>query len=113
MSEKPAASRRSITSFAADDDIPVPTAEQLAAAKSAGEGLGFRSEKPAPAPAQRPAPKVRQPTFTDAVHVRCRPEDRARFEDFVWRNRVSKGEAMTLLLDLALTEEARKAKAGK
>ncbi|KQN90712.1 hypothetical protein ASE90_16525 [Sphingomonas sp. Leaf67] len=113
MTDKPAASRRAITSFAADDDLPLPTPEQLAAAKTAGEGLGFRSEKPTPAAPQRPAPKVRQATFTDAVHVRCRPEDRSRFEDFVWRNRLSKGDAMTLLLDYAEAEEQRKAEAAK
>lgn len=113
MSEKPASSRRSITSFSADDDIPVPTPEQLAVAKAAGEGLGFRSEKAAPVAPQRPAPKTRQATFTDAVHVRCRPDDRARFEDFVWRNRLSKGDAMTLLLDYALAEEQRRSDAAK
>lgn len=113
MSEKPAPSRRSITSFTADDDIPVPTPEQLAAAKAAGEGLGFRSEKAAPVTTPRPAAKTRQPNFTDAVHVRCRPEDRARFEDFVWRNRLSKGAAMTLLLDYALAEEQRQGDAAK
>jgi hypothetical protein len=87
MSEKPAASRRSITSFAADDDIPVPTAEQLAAAKSAGgAGLSLKSRSRTGAAA---APKVRQPTLP----TRCTSgavEDRARFEDFVWRNRVSR-----------------------
>ncbi|WP_267347079.1 hypothetical protein [Sphingomonas sp. GM_Shp_2] len=112
MTEKPAAAtRRSITSFADDDDIPVPTPEQLAAAKTAGEGLGFRSEKPAPPEPQRPAPRVRQAKYTDAIHVRSLPEDRARFEDFVWRNRLSKGEAMTRLLDYAEAEEQRRAEA--
>lgn len=113
MTEKPTPSRRSITSFAADDDIPVPTPEQLAAAKSAGAGLGFHSEKPTPAAPQRPAPKARKATFTDAIHVRARPEDRERFEEFVWRNRLSRGEGMTLLLDYALAEERRQADAEK
>ena len=112
MTDKPAApSRRSITSFADDDDIPVPTPQQLAAAKSAGEGLGFRSEKPAPAEPERPAPRVRQATFTDAIHVRSRPEDRQRFEDFAYRHRLSKGDAMTRLLDFAEAEEQRLSKA--
>lgn len=111
MTGKPATpSRRSITSFDEDDDLPIPTPEQLAAAKSAGEGLGFRSEKAAPAESQRPAPRIRQATFTDAIHVRSRPEDRQRFEDFTWRHRLSKGDAMTRLLDYAEAEEARLAK---
>ncbi len=112
MTDKPAAaSRRSITSFADDDDIPVPTPEQLAAARTAGEGLGFRSEKPAPSEPERPAPRVRRATFTDAIHVRARPEDRLRFEDFVYRQRLSKGDAMTRLLDFAEAEEQRRANA--
>lgn len=113
MTEKPnAPSRRSITSFADDDDIPMPTPEQRAAANSAGEGLGFRSEKLALAAPQRPARKVREAKYTDAIHVRSLPEDRERFEDFVWRNRLSRGEAMTRLLDYALAEEKRRAAAG-
>jgi hypothetical protein len=96
MSEKPAASRRSITSFAADDDIPVPTAEQLAAAKSAG-GAGLSPEKPLPHRRSGRRPR----SGSRPLPTRCTSgavEDRARFEDFVWRNRVSRGEAMTLLL---------------
>ena len=112
MTDKPAApSRRSITSFDDDDDIPLPTPQQLAAAKSAGEGLGFRSEKPAPPEPEQPAPRVRRATFTEAIHVRSRPEDHQRFEDFAWRHRLSKGEAMTRLLDYAEAEEQRQAKA--
>ena len=108
MTEKAApVSRRSIGSFAVDDDIPVPTPQQVAEAKSAGEGLGFRSEKPSPIAPAPPAKKVRQATFTDAVHVRARPEDRQRFEDFAYRHRLSKGDAMTRLLDLAEAEERR------
>lgn len=109
MTDKPAApSRRSITSFADDEDIPLPTAKQLAAAKSVGEGLGFHSEKPAPTESLRPAARVRQATFTDAIHVRSRPEDRQRFEDFAYRHRLSKGDAMTRLLDFAEVEERRR-----
>lgn len=108
MTEKPTApSRRSITSFADEDDIPIPTPAQLAAAKEAGEGLGFRSEKPSAPTPQTPQRRPRKATYTDAIHVRARPEDRVRFEDFVWRNRISKGEAMTRLLDYAEAEERR------
>ncbi len=112
MTDKSAApSRRSITTFTDDDDMPVPTAKQLAAAKSAGEGLGFVSEKPTPAEPPRPAARVRQATFTDAIHVRSRPEDRQRFEDFAYRHRLSKGDAMTRLLDFAEAEEQRRSAA--
>jgi len=114
MTEKPApTSRRSITSFAPDDDIPLPTPAQLAAAKTAGEGLGFRSEKPVSVVDHKRPRKIREVKYTDAIHVRSLPEDRERFEDFVWRNRLSKGEAMTLLLDYALAEEKRRAPIGK
>ncbi len=109
MTDQPtAASRRSITSFAGDDEIPMPTPQQLAHAKSAGEGLGFHSEKPASSAALRPVARVKQATFTDAIHVRSRPEDRQRFEDFAYRHRLSKGEAMTRLLDFAEAEERRR-----
>ena len=108
MTDKAApGSRRSIASFAADDDIPVPTPEQIVAAKAGGEGLGFRSEKATPSAPARPTPKPRQATFTDAIHVRARPEDRQRFEDFAYRQRLSKGDAMTRLLDFAEKEEER------
>lgn len=108
MTDKPGmTSRRSITSFADDVDVPVPTPQQLAAAKSAGEGLGFRSEKSTSAAPDRPVSRARQATFTDAIHVRSRPEDRRRFEDFAYRHRLSKGDAMTRLLDFAEAEEQR------
>lgn len=99
--------RSGIASFADDDQVPLPTPNQIAAAKSAGEGLGFRSEKPpvvesAPAKSRR-----REPTFTDAIHIRSRPADRQRFEDFAWRHRLSKGDAITRLLDYAEVEERR------
>lgn len=110
MSDKPV-SRRSIASFSTDDEIPVPTPQQLAAAKSVGEGLGFRSEKPpsSEAPETPAAARARQAKFTDAIHVRSRPEDRQRFEDFTYRHRLSKGDAMTRLLDFAEAEEQRRA----
>ena len=108
MNDKPTpGSRRSIVSFASEDEIPVPTPEQLAIAKTAGEGLGFRSEKPAAAEASRPRTKTKKQTFTDAIHVRSRPEDRQRFEDFAYRHRLSKGDAMKRLLDFAEAEERR------
>lgn len=108
MTDKPAATgRRSIASFSDADDIPAPTREQLAAARTAGEGLGFHSEKAATAEPVRAPAKTREANFSDAIHVRSRPEDRQRFEEFAWRNRLKKGEAMTLLLDYAEAEERR------
>lgn len=109
MTDKPAAgSRRSIVSFAGDDEIPPPTPQQLADARSAGEGLGFRSEKSAPSAPSRTSPRTREASFSDAIHVRSRPEDRQRFEEFAWRHRLKKGDAMTLLLDYAEAEERRR-----
>ncbi|WP_174278381.1 hypothetical protein [Sphingomonas bacterium] len=113
MTDKPAgASRRTIASFAGDDDIPPPTREQLAHARTAGEKLGFGSEKAVPAAAPRAAARAREASFNDAIHVRSRPEDRKRFEEFAWRNRLKKGEAMTLLLDYAEAEERRRSGTG-
>ena len=96
-----------MASFAGDDDIPPPTAEQLAHARTAGEELGFRSEKAVPAAASR----AREANFSDAIHVRARPEDRQRFEEFAWRHRLKKGDAMTLLLDYAEAEARRRLEA--
>lgn len=109
MTDKPAPKgRRSIASFAGDDEIPPPTPQQLAEARSAGEGLGFRSEKPALATAPRAAARAREANFSNAIHVRARPEDRERFEEFAWRNRLKKGDAMKLVLDYAEAEERRR-----
>lgn len=112
MTDKPAGgTRRSMASFAGDDDIPPPTADQLAQARTAGEGLGFHSEKAAPAAAPRSATRPREANFSDAIHVRARPEDRQRFEEFAWRQRLKKGDAMRLLLDYAEAEERRRSDA--
>lgn len=109
MTNKPInGSRRSIASFAGDDEIPPPTPQQLANARSAGEGLGFRSEKPAPAAVPRSTSRAREASFSDAIHVRARPQDRQRFEEFAWRHRLKKGDAMTMLLDYAEAEEHRR-----
>jgi hypothetical protein len=106
--------RKGIASFDDDDEIPVPTPKQVAAAKTAGEGLGFRSEKPAPALLSstgfekvRVGGNGRPAVFTANFHIRTRPEDRERFEDFAHRHRITKGEAMTRLLDFAEAEERR------
>lgn len=108
MSDKPATTgRRTMASFANEDEIQPPTKEQLAEARAGGEGLGFRSEKPAP----RVAARAREANFSDAIHVRARPEDRQRFEEFAWRHRLKKGDAMTLLLDYAEAEERRRSDA--
>lgn len=93
-----------------DDDIPVPTREQRAAAKQGGEKLGFKSE-PVEAPAKRPPAPVREAVYTANFHIRTTPEDRERYDEFAYRNRMKKGEAMKLLLDLAEEAEAARAKA--
>jgi hypothetical protein len=93
-----------------DDDIPVPTREQIAAAKQGGEKLGFKSE-PADASAKRPPAPAREAVYTANFHIRTTPDDRARYDEFAYRNRMKKGEAMTLLLDLAEEAEAARGKA--
>jgi hypothetical protein len=94
-----------------DDDIPVPTAEQRAAARQGGERLGFKSEPgdTAPKPASAPPP-VRAAVYTANFHIRTTPEDRDRYDDFAYRHRMKKGEAMRLLLDLAEEAEAARNK---
>jgi hypothetical protein len=92
-----------------DDDIPVPTPEQRKKAKQGGEKLGFKSE-PSEA-VKRPPAAARKAVYTENFHIRTTPEDRARYDDFAYRHRIKKGEAMTLLLTLA--EEAETARAAK
>ena len=97
-----------------DDDIPVPTAEQRAAARKGGERLGFKSEpaeldtRAATTPAALPA---RAAVYTANFHIRTTPADRDRYDDFAYRHRIKKGEAMTLLLDLAEEAEAARGRA--
>ncbi len=93
-----------------DDDIPVPTPEQRAAAREGGEKLGFKSQS-AETPAKRPPASAREAVYTANFHIRTTPEDRERYDDFAYRHRMKKGEAMRLLLDLA--EEAEAARASK
>ena len=95
-----------------DDDIPVPTAEQRQKAKQGGERLGFKSE-PAPAVAKRSAPAPREAVYTTNFHIRTTAEDRQRYDDFAYRHRIKKGEAMTLLLTLAEEAEAARKAAKK
>jgi hypothetical protein len=91
-----------------DDEIPVPTPQQRAAAKQGGEKLGFKSE-PAEAPAKRAPAPVREAVYTANFHIRTTPEDRERYDEFAYRHRMKKGEAMKLLLDLAEEAEAARA----
>ena len=92
-----------------DDEIPGPTPQQRAAAKQGGERLGFKSE-PAEVPAKRPPAPAREAVYTANFHIRTTPEDRERYDDFAYRHRLKKGEAMTLLLDLAEEAEAKRSK---
>ncbi len=98
--------RPGLANFALDDDdeIPIPTPQQRQAAKQGGERLGFKSE-PVAAP-KKPVPAAREAVYTANFHIRTTPEDRERFDDFAYRHRMKKGEAMTLLLTLAEEAEA-------
>lgn len=91
-----------------DDEIPVPTPQQRAAAKQGGEKLGFKSE-PAEATAKRAPAPAREAIYTANFHIRTTPEDRERYDEFAYRHRMKKGEAMKLLLDLAEEAEAARA----
>jgi hypothetical protein len=103
--------RPGLANFAMDDEdeIPVPTAQQRAAAREGGERLGFKSEPTEASTKRTPAP-ARQAVYTANFHIRTTPEDRDRFDEFAYRNRMKKGEAMRLLLDLAEEAEAARAK---
>ena len=92
-----------------DDDIPVPTPQQREAAKQGGERLGFKSE-PAETPVKRPPAPAREAVYTANFHIRTTPEDRERYDEFAYRHRMKKGEAMKLLLDLAEEAEATRGK---
>lgn len=114
-----------VTSFGADDTdyIAPPTREIREQAKAGAAALGFVSDKP-PQPAEpiaaeaAPAPTApkkrgRVPSqFPDHYNLRLREGDRERFDDYAYRHRVPKGEAMRRLLDLAEAEERRQAQSG-
>lgn len=103
--------RPGLANFAMDDEdeIPVPTPEQRAAAREGGERLGFKSEPADASPKRQPA-APKQAIYTANFHIRTTPEDRDRYDDFAYRHRLKKGEAMRLLLDLAEEAEAARAK---
>jgi hypothetical protein len=114
MTEK--AARPGLANFSLDDDdeIPIPTPQQRQAAKLGGERLGFKSE---PVTAAVAAPKkavaAREALYTANFHIRTLPEDRERYDEFAYRHRMKKGEAMKLLLDLAEEAEAARRAKGK
>ncbi|ALR23136.1 MULTISPECIES: hypothetical protein [Sphingomonadaceae] len=89
-----------VTSFAADEDYIAPPPKEVREKAKADNGrIGFVSEKPTPsAPASR---KKREATFTAQFTIRIREEDRERFDEYAYRNRISKGEAFKRLLDTA------------
>ena len=103
--------RPGLANFSLDDEdeIPVPTAEQRAAAREGGERLGFKSAPSEPSAKRPPAPP-RPAVYTANFHIRTTPEDRDRYDEFAYRHRMKKGEAMRLLLDLAEEAEAARAK---
>ena len=106
MSSNP---RPGLTKFNLEsDDIAPPTPQQRASAKADAERIGFTSDAPRVQQAPPPRP-VRTTTFDTNFHIRTTADDRSRFDDFAWRHRITKGEAMTRILDLALSAE----KAGK
>ena len=104
--------RPGLTKFNLDnDDIAPPTPAQRAKAKVEADRIGFTSDTPA-IPPQPPRP-MRTSTFDTNFHIRTTADDRTRFDDFAWRHRITKGEAMTRILDLALAAEKLGKEAGQ
>ena len=101
MTDKPDP-RPGLTKFNLDDDIAPPTPAMRVSAKIEAERMGFVPDKP---PRVSPRPATPVATFTANFHIRVLPNDRERFDDFAWRNRITKGEAMTRILDLALAAQ--------
>jgi hypothetical protein len=95
--------RPGLTKFNLDsDDIAPPTSAQRAKAKVEADRIGFTADTPIVAPPPRPQ---RISNFDTNFHIRTTANDRARFDDFAWQHRITKGEAMTRILDLALAAE--------
>ena len=94
--------RPGLPKFTVDDDIVPPTPAQRAKAKVEAERIGFTPEVPKPKPHKVPA---RVATYTANFHIRVTAEDRECFDEFAWRHRITKGEALTRILDLALAAE--------
>ena len=96
--------RPGLTKFELDnDDIAPPTSAQRAKAKVEADRIGFPSDTP-PTPPRLPRPP-RTSTFDTNFHIRTTADDRMRFDDFAWRPRITKGEAMSRILDLAMAAE--------
>lgn len=95
--------RPGLTKFNLDDDISPPTPAQRAVAKDEAERIGFTPERLRASP----RPPARLAVYTTNFHIRTTAEDRARFDDFAWRHRITKGEALTRILDLALAAETK------
>ncbi|MDP9096807.1 MAG: hypothetical protein M3N26_09715 [Pseudomonadota bacterium] len=96
--------RPGLTKFNLDnDEILPPTPAQRVSAKAEAERIGFTPDVQRPAPV--PPPRPVRTTFDTNFHIRTTAEDRSRFDDFAWRHRITKGEAMTRILDLALANE--------
>ena len=104
--------RPGLTKFNRDnDDIAPPTPAQRAKAKVEADRIGFTSDTPATQP--QPSRPQRTSTFDTNFHIRTTADDRTRFDDFAWRHRITKGETMTRILDLALAAEKLGKDAGR
>lgn len=95
-----------VTSFSDDDDtyIAPPSKAVREKAKAENGAHGFISEKAAAAPESSKGGKrgnQRGLRFTHMLTIRVRPEVIPRFDDFAYRHRLAKGDAFSLLLDIA------------
>lgn len=105
------------TDFGAEPSyIAPPPREVREAARVSSEAIGFVSDK-GRGEAARPAEKPRRPKqearFPDQYNIRLRTEDRLRLDDYAYRHRIAKGEALRRLLDIAEAEEDRQAGRGR
>lgn len=92
-----------------------PTREQRMALEEVSAQAGFTQRGPGkPKPVVKTSVRGRagqeeaDATFDDRINVRVTAHDRQRFDDFAWRNRLSKGAAMGALLDLVDKAEPEK-----
>lgn len=97
-----------ITSFSDDNSgyIAPPPREVREQARADAAEIGFVSDKPTTAPKPITKKRTRQPSqYPDHYNLRLREGDRERFDEYAYRNRIPKGEAFRIMLDLAEADE--------
>jgi hypothetical protein len=75
---------------------PMPDPKLLA---QVSERAGFPSREPKAPTTPKPAPASRELTYDARLTIRVREEDKARFDDLVYKNRLTNGAFFQKLLD--------------